>query len=87
MSDLGSCFFGDVTLKNNLSVNGNTILGNALSDTVTIKAGATALDGSLSVTGSLFVDGPGGFDCTGGFCTGRTLSDDSLFELIFDFIT
>lgn len=58
MQSLGSTFHGNVTLKNNLSVEGDTTLGNALTDTVTIAAGNVNFAGSALISNALVVNGP-----------------------------
>ena len=70
MSDLGSTFEGDVYLKNDLKVDGDVTLGDALTDTLYVKAGNTDVSGSVKIDKLLWVYGPVNFDI------GNSISDD-----------
>lgn len=66
MKDGGSFFEGDVELKDDLFVKGNTTLGDFPSDTVVVNAGATSLYGSLFVQNDLTVQGASLFNIGSG---------------------
>jgi hypothetical protein len=66
MQDGGSFFEGDVELKHDLFVKGNTTLGDFPSDTLVVNAGSSSLYGSLFVQNDLLVQGASTFNIGSG---------------------
>lgn len=80
--DKGAAGYADITAKNatfsgNLTVNGNTIIGNEATDTLTVKAAPTFSNGLTVSTGGAQITGvskiTGTFEATGASTFGSTL--------------